>query len=112
MDNTLDRLPGEGDVKVTTYKRVRKCCDNCGEPAHYLNAFLLPNFRNNPASTAYGRDDCSWCEDERRFSCKDPNCQRDMRHLDGYVSCSTFPASERFAHMFLVWEIQKEEKEV
>lgn len=104
MDKTLDVLPGEGEIETITRTRVRICCDNCGARAHYKHTFLLPNARCNPASKAYERDDCTWYEDEHRFSCKDPECQREMRKLDEYQWCSTFPASERFAHMFLRWE--------
>ena len=102
MDKTVDTLTGEGEIRTTVEVRVRRKCDVCGEPAHYKQTRLLEGTRSNPASAAYGRDDCSWCEDARRYVCKE--------HLDcspppdGYVRGSTFPASERFAHMFLKWE--------
>ena len=104
MNKTLDILPGEEEIQTITKKRVRRECDNCGEPAHYKYTFLLPNFRSNPASNAYGKDDCTWCSDAEQYSCRDPECQRAMSRLDGYSGCSIFPASEGFAHMFLYWE--------
>lgn len=99
MDQTLDVLPGEGEKKTKTEIRVRVECDECGEPAHYKHTYLLPHCRSNPASTAYGRDDCSRCEDTARFTCK--KCHKPS--VDGYGWCSTFPASARYAHMFLEW---------
>lgn len=102
MDKTLDMLPKEGDIK--SFRYVRQTCENCGEIAHYKHTFLLPNARSNPASKAYRKDDCSWCEDTHQFSCRDEGCQQAMQMMEGYSRCSTFPASERFAHMFLYWQ--------
>jgi hypothetical protein len=102
MDTTLEVLPKEGETKVIKKKRVSQECEICGEPAHYKHTFLLEGTRSNPASSAFRKDDCSWCEDEKRFVCK--KHQEDRIPPDGYVWCSTFPASERFAHMFLYWE--------
>ena len=102
MDKTLDLLPGQGDVKTTTQKRVRRICDICGEDAHYKHTWLLKGTRSNPASKAYGRDDCTWCEDDCTFTCRE--CKNKARPPEGYVTCSIFSAVERFAHMFLYWE--------
>ncbi len=99
-DKTLDVLPGEGDVKSMIRTRIR--CEECGEPAHYRHTYLLPNARSNPASSAYRRDDCSWCEDHAVFTCR--TCQRPQ--VDGYKWCSTFRANARYAHMFLEWTEQ------
>jgi hypothetical protein len=98
MDVTLDVLLGEGDTK--TLVRVRAECSVCGDPAHYKHSYLLPNARRNSASSGYLRDDVSWCSDHEEFTCK--TCKRP--DLDGYDWCSTFPASERFSHMFLQWK--------
>lgn len=97
---TLDLLPGEGESRTVTNTKVRRICDECGEPAHFRHSFLLPNARRNPASSAYGRDDCTWCSDEETFTCR-THTARDTKP-DGYEWCSTFPANARFAHMFLV----------
>jgi len=107
MHETLEILPGEGEIKVIKQIRRRRTCDNCGAGAYYKLTFLLPNARTNPSSKAYGKDDCTWCEDEHQFSCKDANCLRKMRHMEGYDWCAQFPALEKFAHMFLYWEIVK-----
>jgi hypothetical protein len=101
---TLDILPGEGQKRITTEIRRRRECENCGEPAHFKHTFLLPNYRINPASKAYGRDDCSWCEDAAQFSCKNRKCYYEMSQMDGYEECSVFSAIERNSHMFLTWE--------
>ena len=99
MDKTLKRLPGEGKVCYNVVKQCRRECDICGEDAHYKHTWLLKGTRSNPASKAYNRDDCSWCEDNRTFACR--KCTDKVRPPDGYVTCSVFPASTRFAHMFL-----------
>ena len=107
MTKTLEVLPGEGEIKTETKQRTRQECENCGEIAHYKHTFLLPNARSNPNSSAYGRDDCSWSEDAAQFSCADPECHREMRHMEGFGWCATFPAIEQFAHMFLYWKTKE-----
>ena len=99
MDAILEILPGQGDMEVVKRVRRRRCCDECGEDAVYRHSYLLDGSRRNPASSAYGKDDCSWCSDEDRYTCKD--CKRPS--IDGYGWCATFPATGRFAHMFLEW---------
>lgn len=96
-------LPGEGDKKIVERTRVREECEQCGEPATKKHTYLLEgDARRNPASSAYGRDDCSWCSDYEAFTCNDCGQPR----VDGYRWCSTFkvtPDNTRFAHMFLRW---------
>jgi hypothetical protein len=98
---TLDTLPEQGKREVIVKIKERRCCDECGEDAHYKHTWLLKGTRSNPASKAYGRDDCSWCEDDCSYACRE--CTKKMRPPEGYVDCSIFPANERFAHMFLCW---------
>ena len=100
MDETLEILPGEDEIKTIKKRRVRQECDVCGEPAHYKHTFLFDNARRNPASSAYGRDDCTWCSDAHRFVCKEHK-KDEAPPQEGLFWCSTFPASERFSHMFL-----------
>lgn len=102
MENTLDFIPGEGDIVVVTKKRMRRECFVCGEPAHYKHTFLLQSPRTNPYSQAYEHDDCSWCEDASTFVCKEHAEDRTPPE-EGLGWCSTFPAIEDFAHMFLFW---------
>lgn len=105
MEPTLDILPGEGEVQILKRERVRIGCFNCGKNAHYRHTYLLPNARTNPASKAYGKDDCTWCADEEAFTCRD--CKEIDVRPKCYEWCSTFPASQRFAHMFLMWQENK-----
>jgi hypothetical protein len=98
----LVKLKGEDDVQIITRRRVRYECHICGEPAHFKHTFLLEGARRNPASSAYGKDDCSWCEDDSLFVCKDH--EKERTPPDGYSWCSTFTASDRFAHLFLYWK--------
>lgn len=98
---TLDVLPGEGETETITRTRLRHECDVCGEPAHFKHTFLLDGARNNPASKAYRKDDCSWCEDESRFACKEH--RHDKTAPEGHEWCATFAAVERFSHLFLYW---------
>ncbi len=99
MDKTLEHLPNEDKICVVVQKQQRQECELCGKGAHYKHTWLLTGTRSNFASRAYGRDDCSWCEDACTYAC--PDCTNKMRPPDGYVSNSVFPASGRFAHMFL-----------
>lgn len=97
--NETPELRGEGETKTVTYKRYRVECDQCGEMAHFKHAYLLQGARSNPRSSTYGKDDCSWCEDTKQYTCKE--CKRPT--VDGYEWCSTMEAGERFAHVFLKW---------
>lgn len=101
---TLDVLPGEGDVEVVSRTRVRRVCQECGESAHFMQSYLLEGTRSNPGSSAYGRDDCSWCSDEDEFFCREHKEHGRHNPPHGFVLCSLFPATERFKHMFLYWE--------
>lgn len=112
----IDKIKGEGETKLVRRTKVRVECDNCGEPADQRHTYLLPNARRNPASSAYGGDDVSWCSDKELFSCEEcrslPNWYNKRPPTpEGYETCSTFSLkdfktgvmSNRFAHMFLVW---------
>lgn len=96
-------LPGEGDIQIVKRTRVRIECDECGEPATKRHTYMLPNYRSNPASSGYRRDDCTYCSDAERFTCND--CKEPR--LDGYGWGATFTASARNAHMFLRWAEEK-----
>lgn len=103
---TLDTLPGEGVSTTTRVALTRTCvragCDICGEPAHFRFTYLFgPNPRTNPASSAYHRDDCSFCEDAHAFGCREhQNAYRQLAP-ENMEWCSTFPATERWKHLFL-----------
>lgn len=96
-------LKGEGETKIVERARVRRECEECGEPATKRHTYLLPDARRNPASSGYGGDDISWCSDHEAFTCD--SCPEPRP--DGYRWCSTFsvsPENMRFSHMFLRWE--------
>lgn len=103
-------LKGEGETEIVIKMRVRHECHICGEPAQFKHSFLLEGARRNPASSAYGKDDCSWCSDTELFVCKEH--EKERTPPDGYSWCSTFTASDRFANMFLYWQEKKQEKVV
>lgn len=97
-------LKGEGEIKFVKRRAVRIPCAQCGEDAVRRHSYLLPNARRNPASSAYGGDDVSWCSDHDEFTCL--ACFPEGKHptVEGYEWCSLFSASDRFAHMFLKWK--------
>ena len=99
---TAAMLPGEGETRIQV--RVHRTCERCSEPAKYKQTYLLEGTRSNPASSAYGRDDCSWCSDADAFFCEEHRGLARSEMPPAYVMCSRFEAGERFAHMFLRWE--------
>jgi hypothetical protein len=99
MDKTLDELPGQGKISIEVKKTQREGCEICGADAHYKHTWLLDGARSNPNSSAYHKDDCSWCEDAATFACRD--CTDKIHAPEGYKMCSVFPASAQFSHMFL-----------
>jgi hypothetical protein len=93
-----------GEERTKTEICVEQTCEECGEPATNKHTFLLAgNCRNNPASNAYGKDDCSWCSDASKFSCD--ACKNKIKPPDGMSVCSIFPRNN-FEHMFLYWEVK------
>lgn len=98
------KLKGEGEIKIVRRERVRVECWDCGELADQKHTYLLPNARANPQSTAYGRDDISWCSDKHIFTCAACRPRGREPNVDGYRWCSTFGLGDaRFDHMFLTW---------
>lgn len=101
----VDALKGEGEIKVVIKRRVRRDCEECGEPATKRLTFCYVNGRRNTASSMYGRDDCTYCFDAEVFACND--CERRVERSmcpDGMNWGSTFTANERTAHLFLRWD--------
>jgi len=94
------KLKGEGVIERISRIRVRKRCELCDGVAKYKHTYLLEGMRNNPASSAYCKDDCSWCEDAAIFTCG--SCKPETP--GGHVQGSRFECSDRFAHIFLEWE--------
>jgi len=102
--DNITNLPGEGDVVTKTYKRVREQCAECGEPATVKHSFLSEDARRDPASSAFGRDDCSFCSDHDEFACDE--CKRVVEREwcpDGMRWSSTCYLSDKNARSFLDW---------
>jgi len=89
-------------VRITVEERVPKLCLECDAPAQFKVTYLLSGARSNPASNAYGKDDCSWCEDEAVFVCQ-KHLRLHEQAPDGYGFCSRFENGERFKHLFHEW---------
>lgn len=92
------KLRGEGETRTQVCRRRE--CEECEELAVVRETFLLPHARTNPASSAYRRDDCSWCSDAERWVC---DTHKGAPSPEGFKRCSSYQASPRFAHMFLEW---------
>ncbi len=110
-----EMLEGEGETKTVIKTRVRQECENCREPATHKHTYLndgLTGARNNPASSAYGRDDCTWCSDYDIYTCDDckqKDCEAGLPSY--YHSCAIFKV-ERMPHLFLYWEEREVEQPV
>ncbi len=94
-----------GDIRVIRQIAQWRECEGCGKPAKYRLTFLLQDFRSNPASKAFGRDDCSWISDLDIYSCE--NCKHTLSQSPhGYNSgCGCFPLI-KFKHMGFYWITQ------
>lgn len=94
-----------GDIR--TIKQILKWreCEGCGKPAKYRLTFLLKHFRRNPSSTAYGKDDCSWCSDLDVFSCE--RCKHTLTQApSGYEPECCISPLKRFKHIAFYWQEQ------
>jgi hypothetical protein len=91
-----------GDLNVVVTRAVWAECVECDAPATCRVTYLLNGARHNPASRAYGRDDCTWLEDYHNFACGEHERAVEHNPPNGYGYCSTFQLSA-FPHMGLVW---------
>lgn len=100
----MSTIKGEGDTKVVIKTRCRRECASCGDPATKRHSYCYINGRRNPASSMYGRDDCSYCSDADAFACDD--CEQEVRRAccpEGMDWGSTFTLGLGNSHMFLEW---------
>ena len=76
--------------QIETIVRVAKWheCEECDWPARYRLTFLLSGVRGNPASSAYGRDDCSRCSDLDLYACGQHHRGLRDNPPSGYVWCA------------------------
>lgn len=93
-----------GEIITEKYIVRERECEECGEPATRKLTYLLAGSRNNPGSNAFGRDDCSWCEDGCRYACDEHTemIRKDPPHDMHW--CSTFMRERGFEHMFIYKE--------
>lgn len=99
----------EGDFQLIKKVWTRQACYECGESATKKHTYLLENCRNNRASSAYGRDDCSWCADDQVFACDLHEKQVEQSYKpDGMTWCATFKwKNEEASPMFYYWKEEK-----
>lgn len=93
-----------GEERITKEICCEHECFECGEPATHEINYLLEGTRRNPQSSAYGRDDCSWCSDDKVFTCEEHKKQAINNPPIGMVWCSDVTRNERFEHLFLYWK--------
>ncbi len=96
-------MPRVGDVEVTKKIRQWHGCNECGYPAKFRMTFLLEGFRHNPASSGYGRDDCSWCSDLDVYTCAAHKRELEQTPPGYSHGTTTFPL-KKFKHMGFYWE--------
>lgn len=97
----------KGDKKrIVTVKEYRRAeCEICGEPADYRLTFLLEGSRSNPASSAYGRDDCSRCSDQDVFVCKEHEKETRWNPPAGMSWCGKYDGISHPQHVMAWIEI-------
>ncbi len=93
-----------GEIIIERKRVAWHECQVCGMPASWRIAYLVHNGRSNPASRAYGRDDCSWCSDAETYACKKHQKEVERDAPDEMSWCASFPL-KNFKHMgFYLWE--------
>ena len=98
-------LPKEGMERTQVLSR--RGCDVCGGLATKRITYLRENCRSNPASSAYGRDDCSWCSDAEAYSCDEHQREVERDAPEGMRWASTFDGL-KLPHMLLEWRTVEE----
>ena len=93
-----------GSRRITEEVLREQECEVCGVAATRCITFVFHHGRTNPESNAYGKDDISYCEDKRAFTCEnhEPAVRAKTVTALDMDWCMTFPRS-RFPHLFLTW---------
>jgi hypothetical protein len=83
-----------GDKEMVVYEWRWRACEQCDLPATHQLTFLLKGTRSNPASSAYRKNDCTYCSDMERYACR--KCYRRMMNQPppGHVFCAAFPLKQ------------------
>lgn len=99
-----------GQTKLIRKTVVRIQCDRCEEVATNQIWFCYENGRNNPASSMYRRDDCTYCSDETWSLCD--KCHHDNGSLrpNGMYPSAYVQYVEKNPNRFLKWK-EEEVKE-
>lgn len=85
LERMADSLPAEEPPKPDRFRLICESlvevfgedeyepipCGKCPAPSTRIMSFLYDDYRRNPASSAYGKDDCSWCSDHDAFGCEE-----------------------------------------
>jgi len=59
-------------------------------------------------SRGYGKDDISWCADDRMFVCDEHKEDKyTIAEEKGMEWCASYPCNDRFKHLFLYWETKE-----
>ena len=99
-----------GNVRITKEIVKWRECEVCGLPAVWRVTYLVAgNCRANPASSAYRKDDCSWCWDYETFACRRHKEELIRNPPNGYTWCTAFPLA-KFKHMGFYWKRVEENK--
>ena len=84
-----------GDIITEKYQMRWQECQVCGLPASWRITYLVNgNCRANPASAAYGRDDCSRSSDAEAYTCKKHRTHVEQDSPSGMSHCASFPLSK------------------
>ena len=101
-----------GEVEIRKYKWLWRDCELCDRPASWRVTFLDDGYagcRRNPSSSAYGKDDCSWCSDYEVYACK--THMREVERLNplpNHNHCASFPL-KKFKNMGFYKTLIKED---
>ena len=101
-----------GEIITIKYIVKERECEECEKPAQHKHTYLLIGSRANPRSSTYGKDDCSWCEDDYRYACEEHKEKIRRDCPSGTTWCSTFTRNRGFEHMFIYKEKIEDSSEV
>ncbi len=99
----------DGKIRVSLERCDRQECQVCGEPATRRVSYLLERARSNPDSSAYCKDDCSWCSDADAYACEKHTREVERDAPEGMEWCSTFDGA-KMPHMLYKWCKVRDEK--
>jgi hypothetical protein len=87
-----------GEIETIKYRWNWHECQVCGMPASWEVNYLAKDGRRNPASSAYGKDDCSWCKDATGYACRKHQTEVERDYPEGMSWASSF-SLKSFKHL-------------